>query len=62
MSHLEQIRQRHARDRWNDLGFLTTMLLLMALALIATTSMIAGTPAHHPWSVTVVDPGTQRSL
>ena len=62
MSHLDQITERHGRDRWKDLLFIGAAVLLAALAFGATTSKGVGKPTEHAWSIIVVDPETQLQL
>lgn len=62
MSNLDQIAERHSRDRWKDLLFIAAAGLLTALVLGATTSKGVGKPTEHAWSLTVVDPETQIPL
>jgi hypothetical protein len=62
MSNLNQIAQRHGRDRWKDMVFIGFAVLLTGLAIGATTSKGVGKPVEHSWSVQVVDPGTNLEL
>jgi hypothetical protein len=62
MSHLNQIANRHGRDRWKDVIFIAAAVLLTALSIGATTSKGVGKPVEHTWTLTVVDPTTQLEI
>lgn len=55
MSNLQRIEQRHRRDRWRDIAFVATAILLTALAIGAFTTKAAGSVAEHKWSLTVLE-------
>ena len=55
MSNLTQIESRHRSDRWKDAGFVVLAGLLIALSVGAVSSMAAGKPSRHVWTVTVID-------
>ena len=50
MSNLNEIKERHGRDRLNDAGFIAAAVLLTALAIGSVTSKAVGKPADHQWS------------
>jgi len=50
MSNLNEIKERHGRDRWKDAGFIAAALLLTALAIGSVTSKAAGTPGQSQYS------------
>ena len=59
MSNLKEIAKRHLRDRWKDIVFIGTAVLLTALSIGSVTSKAAGKTTHHEWSLAVED-GTQE--
>ncbi len=54
MGNLNQIADRRGRDRWKDLLFIGTAVLLTALSIGAVTSKAAGS-ASNEWSVQVIE-------
>ncbi|HEX5064288.1 MAG TPA: hypothetical protein VFV99_33165 [Kofleriaceae bacterium] len=56
MGNLNEIKERHGRDRLKDAGFIAAALLLTALAIGSVTSKAAGKPHTHEWKLSVVDP------
>lgn len=66
MGNLNEIKERHGRDRWKDAGFIAAAVLLTALAIGSVTSKAAGTPSQSQFagrdSVTVFEstPEIQR--
>jgi hypothetical protein len=56
MSNLNEIKERHGRDRWKDAVFILAAVLLTALSIGSVTSKAAGKPKDHQWQVRVVDP------
>ena len=55
MSNLTEIERRHGRDSWKDAGFVLVAGLLVALSIGAVSSMAAGKPIRHAWTVTVIE-------
>ena len=55
MTNLTQIERRHRRDRLKDAGFVLIAGMLIALSVGAVSSMAAGKPIRHMWSLTVVE-------
>jgi len=55
MTNLTQIAHRHRGDSWRDAGFVIFAGLLIALSLGAVSSLAAGKPIKHVWSLTVTD-------
>jgi hypothetical protein len=55
MSNLQQIEQRHRRDRRRDIVFVAAALLLTALSIGSLTSKAAGSVAEHKWTLTVIE-------
>ena len=55
MSNLQRIEQRHRPDRWRDIAFAATAILLTALSIGAVTSKAAGSVAEHTWTLTVLE-------
>jgi hypothetical protein len=55
MSRLEQIEQRHGRDRWKDAVFIAGAVLLTALSIGSVTSKAQGKAPQHTWSLTVLE-------
>ena len=53
MSHLQEIEQRHGRDRWKDIAFICAALVLMAVSIGSVTKKAAG--KNKQWTVTVID-------
>jgi len=62
MSNLNQIANRHGRDRWKDAVFIGAAVLLTALSIGATTSKGVGKTVEHSWSVVLVDPSTNTEI
>ena len=62
MSNLNQIADRHGRDRLKDAIFIAAAVLLTALSIGATTSQAVGKSVEHQWSVQVVDPNTNVEI
>jgi hypothetical protein len=56
MSNLNEIKERHGRDRLKDALFICAALILTAVSIGSVTSKAAGTPTEHTWTVKVVDP------
>ena len=55
MSTLNEIANRHGRDRWKDLLFIGAAVLLAAVAIGSTTSKAVGTHKEATYSLTVVE-------
>jgi hypothetical protein len=55
MSNLQRIEQRHRPDRWRDIAFAATAILLTALSIGAFTSKAAGSVTERPWALTVLE-------
>jgi hypothetical protein len=55
MSNLNEIANRHGRDRWKDALFIAAAVLLTALSLGSLTSKAAGKPHENEWKVTVIE-------
>ncbi len=55
MGNLNQIENRHGRDRWKDALFIVAAALLTALSIGSVTSKAAGHPTEHKWSLSVVE-------
>jgi hypothetical protein len=55
MTNLKEIEHRHGKDRWKDAGFIVVAAMLVALAIGSVTSMAAGKPIRHVWSLTVLE-------
>jgi hypothetical protein len=53
MGNLNDIKERHGRDRWKDAIFIAAALLLTALSIGSVTSNAAGKPHEHQWDLTV---------
>ena len=62
MSNLNEIKERHGRDRWKDAVFIAAAVLLTALSLGSVTSKAAGKPTDHQWQVKVVDPASHIEI
>ena len=56
MGDLNEIKNRHGRDRIKDALFICAALVLTAVSIGSVTSKAAGKPRDHHWSVKVVDP------
>lgn len=55
MGNLQQIEQRHGRDRWKDAMFIVAALLLTALSIGSVTSKAAGTTTQRQWEVAMYE-------
>ena len=55
MSNLQRIEQRHRPDRWRDIAFAATAILLTALSIGSFTSKAAGSAPEHKWTLTVLE-------
>jgi hypothetical protein len=55
MSNLKQIATRHLFDRWKDAFFIGAAVLLIAVAIGATTSKAVGKPIQHDWKLTAIE-------
>ena len=55
MSNLNEIKERHGRDRWKDAVFIAAAVLLTVLSIGSVTSKAAGKPTQQQWKVTVVE-------
>jgi hypothetical protein len=55
MGNLNEIKERHGRDRWKDAVFICAAVLLTALSIGSVTSKAAGKPHQHQWKVTVIE-------
>jgi len=55
MSHLEQIKTRHGWDRWKDAIFIGGAVLLTALSIGLTTSVMVGKADPPSWTVKVIE-------
>lgn len=55
MSTLNEIANRHGRDRWKDALFIGAAALLAALAIGSITTKAAGNPKELSYSLTVVE-------
>lgn len=55
MTNLKEIEHRHGRDRWKDAGFIAVAATLVALAIGSVTTMAAGKPIRHVWTLTVLE-------
>lgn len=62
MSNLNDIADRHGRDRIKDALFICAAVVLTALSIGSVTSKAAGKPKDHHWSVTVVDPISKAEI
>lgn len=62
MSNLNEIENRHGRDRWKDAIFIVAAVVLTALSIGSVTSKAAGKPSQHKWQLTVTEtqPEIQR--
>ena len=62
MSNLNEIENRHGRDRWKDAIFIVAAVVLTALSIGSVTSKAAGRPSEHQWQLTVTEtqPEIQR--
>lgn len=61
MSNLTQIERRHVLDSWKDAVFLIVAALLIAVLIGAVTSMAAGKPFKHVWTLTVTEGAAEVS-
>ena len=63
MGNLNEIKERHGRDRLKDAGFIAAALLLTALAIGSVTSKAAGKPGQSQFAgrdhVTVFESGLE---
>jgi hypothetical protein len=55
MSNLNEIQNRHGRDRWKDAIFIVAAVILTAVSIGSVTSKAAGKPAEHQWKLTVTE-------
>ena len=55
MNNLQRIEQRHRPDRWRDIAFVVTAVLLTALSIGSFTSKAAGSVTERPWTLTVLE-------
>ena len=55
MGNLNEIPQRHRRDRWKDAVFVFAAVLLTALSIASVTSKAAGKPHQPQGKVTVIE-------
>ena len=55
MSNLNQIEQRHGRDRWKDALFICAALLLTAVSIGSVTTKAAGKTTRHAWQIQVIE-------
>ncbi len=55
MSNLNEIKERHGRDRWKDAVFIALAVVLTAISIGSVTARVAGRQHEHQWSVTVVE-------
>lgn len=55
MSNLNEIENRHGRDRWKDAIFIIAAVVLTALSIGSVTSKAAGNPTQHQWKLTVIE-------
>jgi hypothetical protein len=53
MGNLNEIAQRHGRDRWKDAVFIVAAVLLTALSIGSVTSQAAGKASEKRWDVSV---------
>ena len=55
MSNLNEIQNRHGRDRWKDAIFILAAVILTAVSIGSVTSKAAGKPSEKQWKVTVIE-------
>lgn len=55
MSTLNEIANRHGRDRWKDALFIGAAVLLTALAIGSVTKQAAGKEKEVSYSLTVIE-------
>jgi hypothetical protein len=55
MSILQRIEQRHRPDRWRDIIFVATAILLTALSIGSLTSKAAGSVTEREWTLIVLE-------
>jgi hypothetical protein len=55
MSNLNEIQNRHGRDRWKDAIFILAAVLLTAVSIGAVTSQAAGKGPERRGTVTVIE-------
>jgi hypothetical protein len=55
MSNLNEIKERHGRDRWKDALFIALAVALTAISIGSVTARVAGHPTEHQWSLSVVE-------
>lgn len=55
MGNLNEIAQRHGRDRWKDALFILAAVLLTAVSIGSVTSKAAGKPSERTWSLSVIE-------
>jgi hypothetical protein len=55
MENLDQVKNRHGRDRWKDAVFIIAAVLLTALSIGSVTSKAAGKAPTHEWGVTFLE-------
>lgn len=55
MSNLNEIQNRHGKDRWKDAIFIIAAVVLTALSIGSVTSKAAGKPSEHRWELTVTE-------
>jgi hypothetical protein len=61
MSNLHLIAQRHRPDRWSDMIFLASAVLLTVLSLGVMTSRVVGSVTERQWTVTVLESNLEVS-
>jgi hypothetical protein len=54
MRHLDDIEQRHRRDRWTDAFFIFAAAVLTAIS-IGSVGGLGARSAEPTWSVTVIE-------
>ena len=55
MGNLNEIADRHGRDRWMDAVFIIAAVVLTAVSIGSVTSKAAGKPASKHYELTVVE-------
>lgn len=55
MGNLNEIKNRHGRDRWKDALFIVAALVLTAVSIGSVTSKAAGTTKQAKWELSVVE-------
>ena len=55
MSNLNEIKNRHGRDRWKDMMFIAAAVLLTAISIGAVTKKAAGSVTAHKWEVAMYE-------